>query len=224
MKSPAFSFFVRDWLCSKTVSKLHSKTRSGVGAYIYLLANSWLEDPGCTLPNDDETLAGYARVSLEEWKELKPIILEKFEVNSEGRLFNARLMEEWEKQQARKSAGSLGGLAKSVANPLAKRCLSYSSSFSSSSSVPNTPTKLVKRKKMKSKPLNRPQIELIQRFEACLDGKWTNDAGKWIDRVKEHFGLCERVIAEVENAATEKRINTSAAQYAEYTWKDFGGK
>lgn len=95
-----------------------------------------------------------------------------------------------------------------------------SSSISFSST--KTPTKLAKRKQTNPKPkMTRPQIELVQRFEACLDGEWTNDAGKWIKRVKDHFDKCERVISEVENAAKEKRIRTTPARYAEFTWEDF---
>lgn len=116
MKSPAFSFYVRDWLCSKTVSKLHSKPSSkGVSAYLYLLCSAWLEDPPATLPNDDDQLAGYARLSRAEWDALKPDIIHQFTVNSEGRLVNERLMAEWKKQVLRKSAGSKGG-SKRVAN------------------------------------------------------------------------------------------------------------
>ncbi len=120
MKSPAFSFYVRDWLCSKTVSKLHSKPLSkGVSAYLYLLCSAWLEDPPATLPNDDDLLAGYARLSRAEWDALKPDLMHQFTLNSFGRLVNLRLMAEWEKQSQRRSAGSKGG-SKRVANLQAK--------------------------------------------------------------------------------------------------------
>lgn len=119
MKSPAFSFYVRDWLCSKTVSKLHSKGPSkAISAYLYLLCSAWLEDPPATLPSDDSELAGLARVSVEEWLVIKPFLIEQFQQLSNGRLCNERLMSEWEKQQKRKSAGSKGG-SKKQANRVA---------------------------------------------------------------------------------------------------------
>lgn len=110
MKSPAFSLYVRDWLCSKTISKLHSKGPSkGVSAYLYLLCSSWLEEPPATLPSDDSELAGLARVSLQEWEEIKPLLMPQFKRFNDTRIYNERLMAEWEKQQKRRFAGSKGG-------------------------------------------------------------------------------------------------------------------
>lgn len=121
MKSPAFSFYVRDWLCSKTVSKLHSKPCSkGVSCYLFLLCSAWLEEPPATLPDNDQELAGLGRVSLEEWAEIKPLIIHQFPLLPSGRRFNERLMEEWEKQQKRKFAGSKGG-SKTSSKTQAKR-------------------------------------------------------------------------------------------------------
>jgi hypothetical protein len=48
-----------------------------------------------------------------------------------------------------------------------------------------------------------------------------NDAGRWIGRIKNEFSKAERVIAEVENAEKENRIDTTPAQFAEDTWKRF---
>lgn len=127
MKSPAFSFYVRDWLCSKTVSKLHSKAYSkegsnlcsrGLNAYLFLLCAAWLEDGKPTLPDDDEELCALARVTPEEWEVIKPMVMSKFQHDTTGRFFNDRLNEEWEKQQKRKLNGSKGGSQK-VANSVA---------------------------------------------------------------------------------------------------------
>lgn len=142
MKSPAFSLYVRDMLCSQTVSKLHSKSYSkdgsnphsrGFNAYMFLLLSSWLEDSGPSLPNDDEELMAMARVTPIEWEAIKPTVMSKFQLNTEGRWVNERLWHEWEKQQSRKLNGSKGG-SKKVANRVAKLKPSVSSSFASSSS------------------------------------------------------------------------------------------
>jgi hypothetical protein len=73
----------------------------------------------------------------------------------------------------------------------------------------------------KASKLSARQKELADRIEAALGNQWTNDAGKWINRIKLNPGKCERVIAEVENAIKENRIKTTPAQYAEEIWKEF---
>lgn len=120
MKSPAFSFYVRDWLCSKTVSKLHSKPCSkGVSTYLYLLCSSWLEDPRATLPTEENELAGLGRVSVDEFREIWPFIKDQFPLDTSiDRLFNERLRIESEKQYTRSKSGSKGG-SKKVANLVA---------------------------------------------------------------------------------------------------------
>ena len=80
----------------------------------------------------------------------------------------------------------------------------------SKASGPTKPTRLPSRQK-----------ELADR-EAALGEQWVNDGGKWINQIKTKFGKTERVIAEVECAIKEKHINTTPAQYAEYTWEQFG--
>lgn len=127
MKSPAFSLYVRDALCSQTISKLHSKSISkgginlcsrGLNAYWFLLLNAWLQIPRATLPNDDNELADLAKVSIEEWLAIKPILIHQFPILASGRLYNERLMIESDKQDKRQSAGSKGG-SKRQANRIA---------------------------------------------------------------------------------------------------------
>lgn len=128
MKSPAFSFYVRDWLCSKTVNRLHAEAlpkpyqtstnplptayqpdssttnlRSrGLNAYLFLLCCAWLEDPPATLPDNDQELAAMARVTTEEWEAIKSILMPAFKKDtSSGRLFSERQMEEFLKQKHR---------------------------------------------------------------------------------------------------------------------------
>jgi uncharacterized protein YdaU (DUF1376 family) len=128
MKSPAFSLYVRDFLSSPRVSKLHSKSRSTNGsnmagrcfnAYVFLLFRSWLQTPRATLPTDDEELAELAQVSREEWIAIKPLVMDLFLPYTGGRIYNDRLMFESEKQRVRGEAGSKGG-NKKQANRLAK--------------------------------------------------------------------------------------------------------
>ena len=73
----------------------------------------------------------------------------------------------------------------------------------------------------KTSKLSGSQKELADRIEAALGMQWTNDAGKWIGRIKTNPGKSERVIAEVESAIKEARIKTTPAQCAEHIWKEF---
>ena len=74
-----------------------------------------------------------------------------------------------------------------------------------------------------TKPNKLPsgQKELADRIESALGVQWTNDAGKWINRIKAAPGKCARVFAEVESAVKESRIKTTPAAFAEDTWKRF---
>jgi uncharacterized protein YdaU (DUF1376 family) len=115
MKDPAFLFYVRDWLCSSTVSRM---TGDQVKAYVYLLCAAWLEDDQATLPADDESLSALARVDLQTWQRIKEPILAKFSDAGNGRIFNDRQFHEYtrrkqlasnaaEKWKSHKKAGAL---------------------------------------------------------------------------------------------------------------------
>lgn len=67
------------------------------------------------------------------------------------------------------------------------------------------------------------QRALAVRFEIVLGHQWTNDAGKWVNRIKDPktFNKTERVCAEVESATKENRVRETPAQYAEQIWKEF---
>jgi len=84
------------------------------------------------------------------------------------------------------------------------------------------------------KRLTEPQRNLARRFEIILGHQWINDAGKWVNRIKEvdqygnttpgTFSKTERVLAEVESATKENRVRETPAQYAEQIWKEFKGE
>ena len=77
MKNPQFPFFVRDWLCSRKVLRMSG---DGVKAYMYLLAESWLQEPRATLPMDDNELASMARVTQEQWQIIRAQVVDCFKV------------------------------------------------------------------------------------------------------------------------------------------------
>jgi len=90
MKSPAFAFYVRDWLCSRKVANMNG---DAVKAYIYLLCEAWLQEDRATLPNDEKELASMARINNDKWCVIKDDILKCFFLNKDGRLVNERLFE-----------------------------------------------------------------------------------------------------------------------------------
>jgi uncharacterized protein YdaU (DUF1376 family) len=93
-KHPQFPFFVRDWLCSRRVL---SMSGNSVKAYVYLLAESWLQIPRATLPVSDQELSSMARISLNEWIVIKNEVLQHFFEGKckehKGRLYNELLLE-----------------------------------------------------------------------------------------------------------------------------------
>ena len=52
----------------------------GVKAYMYLLAESWLQEPRATLPMDDNELASMARVTQEQWQIIRAQVVDCFKV------------------------------------------------------------------------------------------------------------------------------------------------
>jgi uncharacterized protein YdaU (DUF1376 family) len=80
-------------------------TDKQVRVYLTLLCYSWLETPRATLPNDDAQLAQLARLSQEEWDQVKGPILAKFVSDGNGRILNERLMEESVYYDKKTSAG-----------------------------------------------------------------------------------------------------------------------
>jgi uncharacterized protein YdaU (DUF1376 family) len=71
-----------------------------IGQYVSLLNHAWLDGHDCTLPQDIADLRAIARSS----HDISDKVLKKFRLNSEKRLYNERLLEEWNKALARSSA------------------------------------------------------------------------------------------------------------------------
>lgn len=69
-----------------------------VGMYWLLISVAWQEKPRGTLPDNEKTLAKYARVSVEVWREKSDIILKCFK-NKNGRIIHTRLKRESRKKE-----------------------------------------------------------------------------------------------------------------------------
>lgn len=55
-----------------------SMDAAALGAFVRLLSHAWTQEPPCSLPADDASLAFHARTTAEEWARVKPAILMAF--------------------------------------------------------------------------------------------------------------------------------------------------
>jgi uncharacterized protein YdaU (DUF1376 family) len=115
-KSPAFRFYPSDFMGSPDVQ---SMDLCEVGAYIYLLSTAWLAERHGYLPDDDERLRRWARMTREQWAQSRALLLSKFPVAEEGWRSNPRMVKEADKQELfsasqRKKAGKRWGSAESM--------------------------------------------------------------------------------------------------------------
>ena len=131
MKSPAFQFYVQDFL----TGTMHMSAEE-IGAYILLLCHQW--DKGA-LPDNDKDLLKISRTRLKILEQVKT----KFVKGEDGLLRNARLEKEREKQAAYKEkmaeAGRKSGEARRTktepGSKVVQASLNSSSSISTSSST-----------------------------------------------------------------------------------------
>jgi uncharacterized protein YdaU (DUF1376 family) len=92
-KSPAFQFYVRDWLCSR---KVFSMSGDSVKAYVYLLCEAWLQEPRATLPMDEKELAEMARIDVQKWRTISAEVMPCFteqKIGDFSRFVNEKLYE-----------------------------------------------------------------------------------------------------------------------------------
>lgn len=103
-KSPAFQFYPKQFLGDDNVILMDAEE---VGMYWLLCCVAWQQTPPCTLPDDDEKLAKWARVSHDTFVQ-KSVNLKLCFKRKRGRLVQEGLLREWKKQQERraKAAGS----------------------------------------------------------------------------------------------------------------------
>lgn len=112
-KSPAFRFYPGDFMASPDVQ---SMDLNEVGAYTLLLCIAWQQDRHGYLPDDENKLRRWARMSPEQWATSREMLMGKFPVVEPGLRANIRMIREAEKQaefSAKQSGnGRLGGRPK----------------------------------------------------------------------------------------------------------------
>ena len=90
-----FDFDAAEFLADEDVAAM---TAAEVGQFILLKCAAWLGGKDATLPNDQRTLARFARATSGR---VAPVVMRKFLSTAEGRLSNPELSEEWKAASAR---------------------------------------------------------------------------------------------------------------------------
>ena len=82
------------------------------GAYLCLIMDYWLHDG---LPDDDQKLASIARLPIKSWRQMRPTIEPFFRPGWRHKRIDAELAKMITKGEARRAAGSKGGIASTMA-------------------------------------------------------------------------------------------------------------
>lgn len=97
---PAFLFYVDDF---SSDGKVEAMTTEAVGAYTLLLCKAWRESPVGSIPNNDQVLARWSRLSLDQWAACRPLVLAAFTLGTDDRWHQKRMRNEYARlQQKRK--------------------------------------------------------------------------------------------------------------------------
>ena len=104
---PYFPLYVDRFLNSDTVAKM---TTEGVGAYILLLVRAWKQERPGYLENNDESLAAFARVSIDKWNEIKFKVRAAFRETTDGEfIYQPYMVEVWKELASFKKSQSVSG-------------------------------------------------------------------------------------------------------------------
>jgi uncharacterized protein YdaU (DUF1376 family) len=101
-KLPSMPFFPADFFADT-----EHLTRCAAHGYLFLLGHAWLR--GAKLPNDDVALARMAGVRGDQWKKIKPEIMEFWKLGPDGCLTNSRLTKEWSWVEGNRTRNKLNG-------------------------------------------------------------------------------------------------------------------
>jgi len=96
-RPPYFPFYPRDFASD---GKVEAMSTAAVGAYILLLCKAWHESPPCSIPDNDSTLARWARLSADEWSSVKQAVLSAWTLCGD-RWTQGRLLREFEGYRAK---------------------------------------------------------------------------------------------------------------------------
>lgn len=133
MKSPAFQFYVKQWLGDDKVMLMDWDAR---GMHLHYMCIAWQMQPPCTLPDDDEMLCKWVG-NPSDWDRLKKQIFRAWKLQN-GVWLQEGLLREFEKQQKfsesrKKNAEARWDKERSM--QVQSKCNALQSSSSSSTSI-----------------------------------------------------------------------------------------
>jgi uncharacterized protein YdaU (DUF1376 family) len=101
---PSQNWYSADWLASEAKATM---TLEQQGAYRNLLDHAWIQDPPCTLPDDDAVLAGLSGAGA-KWEEMASVVRRWFTAKR-GRLVNEKQLTTYREMESRREAKSTAG-------------------------------------------------------------------------------------------------------------------
>lgn len=243
MKLPFLQFFTGDWLKDPSVSMLSPSTRgiwfdlicvmsesdrsgvlTGYRPALARLARCTPDELAGAL--NELTLCGTAGVSENE-NGIVTVINRRMLRESKTRENEAKRQREWRERQPGNATLTAGVTAAS--RPILQSTEVRKEEGSDKATKPfqeggvgegeQTPT--FKPQTQSTRPLRGRQADVARLCETVLNGQWVNDAGKWIERIRQDPEKVWRVMVDAKNAAAEGRIRTTPGQYVEHNWKIF---
>lgn len=91
-RPPYFPFWVDDFLADDNVGAMNTEE---IGAYLLLLLRAWKQTPVASIPNDDDTLCRWCKLSAKKWERVRINILVCWELRDDGRLYQKRMEREF---------------------------------------------------------------------------------------------------------------------------------
>jgi hypothetical protein len=135
MNSPAFQFYVKQWLGDRDIILMDWSAR---GMHLHFMCIAWQEDPPCSLPNNNSylrKLVGNPR----GWPKLKKQIFRAWKLENK-RWVQCGLLREYEKQRCFSESRKLNANKRwHHASALLGQCTSNALQSSSSTAVLNPP-------------------------------------------------------------------------------------
>ncbi|WP_198019042.1 YdaU family protein [Azorhizobium doebereinerae] len=206
-------------------------TAQETGAYVLLLMVAWRTD-GCCLPDDDVSLARWARVSMKTWDRIRPRVMAFWSL-VDGSWTQKRLTKEHltasKKAEVARSNGERGGRPKSLENSAAANPAGLpdgtqqKATISISNKTPVVP--------------KRGRVETDADFDEFRGAYPKRDGGQDWQKARERF---DRLVKSGEDplaiisaakayaAAESRSVGTAyikmAATFLNGSWKDYAGQ
>lgn len=177
-KPPAFLFYVDDFTSDGVVEAM---TTEEVGAYCLLLCKAWKEDATGTIPNDDEVLARWTRMTIKRWLQCRERVLRAFTLQDDGRWHQKRMKHEFSKYRQYKKKRHASAKVAADARWMRHACESHSerNAVAMRKHANQSQTQVKSNINGQSQTQDKPSIAAPLEFDLDLDLKAV-DGAEWI--------------------------------------------